>query len=101
MSKPKAVSISNKQPLVVTTAHRGVFFGYGTPTNEKIIRLEQCRMCVYWSASLHGVVGLATKGPNNECRVGPAAPAITLQDITAVIEVTRESEAAWKLEPWN
>lgn len=90
-----------KSPLLVTTAHRGVFFGYGTPTTEKVIRLEQCRMCVYWSADLHGVVGLATKGPNSGCRVGPAAPAVTLQDVTAIMEVSPEAEAKWKQEPWN
>lgn len=94
-------TVINKQPLIVTTAHRGVFFGYGTPTTDKTIRLEQCRMCVYWSANLHGVVGLAAKGPNSGCRVGPAAPAVTIQDITAVMEVTPEAEAAWKLEPWS
>lgn len=89
-----------KVPLLVTTAHRGVFFGYGTPTTNKTIRLEQCRMCVYWSATLRGVVGLASKGPDSGCRVGPAAPGITIQDITAVIEVTPEAEEAWKREPW-
>ncbi len=27
-------------PLVITTAHKGVFFGYGQPTTEKIIRVD-------------------------------------------------------------
>ena len=89
------------QPLIVTTAHRGVFFGYGQPTTAKKIRIEQARMCVYWSADVRGVVGLATTGPTKTCRIGPAAPAITLQDVTSVMEVSPEAEAAWQKQPWS
>lgn len=88
-------------PLVVTTEHRGVFFGYGTPTTDKTIRLERARMCVYWSADVRGVVGLAAKGPSKGCRIGPAAPAIVLQGVTAVLEVSKEAEEQWNREPWN
>lgn len=88
-------------PLVVTTEHKGVFFGYGKPTTNKIIRLEQCQMCVYWSADVHGVVGLASNGPTTGCKVGPPAPAITLYAVTAIMEASIKSEAAWKSQPWN
>lgn len=88
-------------PLVVTTAHKGVFFGYGKPTTNKIIRLEQAQMCVSWSSDIKGIVGLASTGPSKSCRIGPPAPAITLQDVTAVMEVTKEAEKAWTLQPWN
>ena len=93
--------MKENQPLVITTAHRGVFFGYGKPTTNKTIRLENARMCVYWSADCKGIVGLAASGPTKSCKIGPAAPAITIQDVTAVFEVTKESEAAWNLQPWN
>jgi hypothetical protein len=96
MSKDKEM-----KPLVVTTQHRGVFFGYGKPTTEKIIRLEEARMCVHWTSEIKGVVGLAAVGPNKNCRIGPAAPAITLQDVTSIMEVSPEAEAKWKLEPWS
>jgi hypothetical protein len=76
----------NQKPLLVTTEHKGVFFGYGQPTTEKIITLHDARMCVYWSADVHGVVGLAAKGPTAGCKVGPACPSITLQGVTAVME---------------
>lgn len=88
-------------PLVVTTEHRGVFFGYGIPTTEKTIRLEKAQMCVYWSADVHGVVGLAANGPNKDCRIGPPAPAITLQGVTAIMEVSADAEKQWKSEPWK
>ena len=89
------------QALVVTTQHRGVFFGYGEPTADKTIRLEKVRMCVYWSAGLKGVLGLAVTGPKADCKVGPAIPAMTLQDVTGVMECTPEAVEAWEKGPWR
>ena len=89
------------QPLMVTTEHRGVFFGYGVPTNEKTIRLENARMCIYWSNDCKGIVGLASVGPTASCKIGPAAPAITILDVTAVFEVTKLAEEKWASQPWN
>lgn len=47
---PKQIQTETKPDiaLLVTTAHKGVFFGYGQPTNEKTIRLTKARMAVYW-----------------------------------------------------
>ena len=89
------------KPLVVTTAHRGVFFGYGEPSTDKIIRLEQARMCVHWTEDVKGVVGLAANGPTKDCRIGPAAPAITLQDVTSIMEVSQAAEEKWNQQPWR
>lgn len=88
-------------PLLVTTSHRGVFFGYGTPSTKKEIRLERARMCVYWSADLKGVLGLASQGPSPTCKIGPEVPAITLRDITSVTEVSQAAETKWQSQPWN
>lgn len=90
-----------KQGLVVTTIHKGVFFGYGTPTTEKTIELEQARMCVYWSSEMHGVMGLASTGPNKGCRIGPAVPKLTLQDVTSIMEASEQAVTAWEKGPWN
>lgn len=92
---------SKSVPMIVTTAHKGVFFGYGVPSSNKTVRITEARMAVYWSSDVKGVVGLASKGPSNGCKIGPAAPAITLQDVTSVMEVSKEAEAKWKEEPWN
>lgn len=89
------------QPLLVTTAHRGVFFGYGEPTTESTIRLERARMCISWPESNHGVWGLAGAGPKKGAKIGPVAPSIILRDVTAVAEVTKEAAAAWEKEPWS
>lgn len=96
----KKQTTNGKIALVVTTAHRGVFFGYGQPTTKKTIRLTNARMCVYWSADVKGVLGLAHPGPSRNCKIGPAVPAITLQGITAVLEVSEEAEGRWQKEPW-
>lgn len=96
--------MSNKEiPLVVTTAHRGVFFGYGVPgdRDKDTIRLERARMCVYWSQDMKGVLGLAAIGPTKSCRVGPPVPAITLRDVTSVMEATEDTAKAWENGPWE
>ena len=88
-------------PLVVTTVHRGVFFGFGVPTTDKTIRITDAQMCVAWSKDVRGVLGLASDGPSKHCRVGPAVPAITLQDVTSVIEASEKASAAWQAQPWS
>lgn len=94
-------SESDERALVVTTEHRGVFFGYGVPTKESVITLRDAQMCVYWSAEVKGVLGLSAVGPLKGSRVTPAAPSMTLQKVTAVMECTAEAEKVWKTQPWN
>lgn len=87
--------------LLVTTEHKGVFFGYGEPTDGKIIRLERARMCVYWGTDVHGILGLAASGPIKGCRVTPQIPAITLQGVTSVSEVSEKACEVWEKENWS
>jgi hypothetical protein len=94
-------AVKGRQGLVVTTEHRGVFFGYGVPTTETTIRLEEAQMCVYWSSDVKGVVGLAANGPTKDCKIGPPAPAITLQKVTSVMEVSEAAAKRWKEQPWR
>jgi hypothetical protein len=91
------------RPVIVTTAHRGVFFGYipdDAPTDAATIRLSRARNCVYWSTDCKGFMGLAANGPTAGCRIGPAAD-IELRDITAVLDVTPEAVARWEAQPWQ
>ena len=88
------------KPLVITTAHRGVFFGYGTPSGSKTVRLENARMCLCWSAETKGVVGLAAGGPQKGSKITPAVPAITLQDVTSCMEASPEAMTAWEKGMW-
>jgi len=87
-------------PLVVTTAHRGVFFGYGIPSDADTIKLKRARMAVYWPAETHGVVGLASDGPPKDARISPAAPEIILRDVTSVMAVSPKAVKRWEAEPW-
>ena len=89
-----------KQPVVVTT-ERGVFFGYGTPDlDAQHVRLESARMVVHWSADCRSVVGLAATGPSKSCRIGPAAPAMIVRNVTAIIECSDEAAKKFEDGPW-
>jgi hypothetical protein len=89
-----------ERAVVVTTVHRGVFFGYATDTTGKSIELKKARLCIYWSADLRGFMGLSTSGPNKNCKIGPPAN-IMLHDITSVVEVEEAAIKAWEEAPWK
>ena len=95
-----AKTINRARAVVVTTAHRGVFFGYATDTDGAQIVLTRARLCVYWSSNVKGFMGLASGGPTASCKIGPAAD-ITLRSITAVIEATPNAVKAWEAAPWS
>jgi len=84
--------------VLVTTLHKGVFFGFILPENienKAVLRMHRARNCIYWAASVGGFLGLASGGPNMECRVGKEAPQIILHDITSVTICTQEAIDAW------
>lgn len=89
-----------ERAVVVTTEHRGVFFGYASETSGETIKLRAARLCIYWSADLRGFMGLASHGPNSSCKVGPPAD-IELRKITAVLEVSDAAVKNWEKAPWN
>ena len=85
-------------PVLVTTAHRGVFFGFASPDeteNKAKITLTDCRNCLYWQKEVGGFLGLAATGPSTDCRVGASAKKVVLHDITSVSHCTAEATAAW------
>jgi hypothetical protein len=89
-----------ERAVLVTTAHRGVFFGYAFDTDGATIKLRAARNCISWPAENKGFLGLANMGPTKNARVGPAAN-IELRDITCVAECTPEAIAAWEAAPWG
>jgi hypothetical protein len=89
-----------ERPVVVTTAHRGVFFGYASKTDGDILLLKRARLCVYWSADLRGFMGLAATGPGPNCKIGPAAD-IELRAITSVVAVSPAAAKRWEEAPWK
>jgi hypothetical protein len=91
---------NEERAVLVTTAHRGVFFGYAKETSGEIIKLRAARLCIFWSSDLRGFMGLASHGPNSSCKVGPAAD-IELRAITSVVQVSSEAAAKWEKAPWS
>jgi hypothetical protein len=89
-------------PVMVTTVHRGVFFGYATePVKDKQITIENARNCLYWSSDVKGFLGLAANGPSSSCKIGPKVPELTLTDVTSVSKVSPEAVEKWEKSPWS
>lgn len=99
-TKVKAKVNGVERAVLVTTSHRGVFFGYATKTDGGTIRLRAARNCIYWPTGQKGFLGLASDGPLTGSRIGPAAD-IEVRDITCVAECTPKSVAAWESAPWK
>jgi len=99
-SSRKATGKRGDRPVLVTTAHRGVFFGYAKKIDGEIIELRKARLCVYWSADMKGFMGLASTGPSAKCRIGPPAD-VALRNITAVLTVTPGAAKKWEAAPWS
>lgn len=90
---------NGERAVLVTTAHRGVFFGYATETGGDTIKLRRARNCIYWPATQKGFLGLASDGPHKGARVGPGVD-VELRAVTCVAECTAEATAAWEAAPW-
>jgi hypothetical protein len=93
------------RPVMVTTEHRGVFFGYldertYTPGAETVV-LKRARNCLSWDRDVRGVFGLAVTGPGKQCRIGPAAAEIELRAITSVTPVEAQAVERWESAPWS
>lgn len=89
-----------ERAVLVTTSHRGVFFGYASETGGSTIKLRSARNCIYWPAENKGFLGLASNGPLQGSKIGPAAD-IELRDITCVAECTPAAVEAWEKAPWS
>lgn len=100
MATKRKSTNGHARAVIVTTEHRGVFFGYATDIDGETIALTRGRLCVYWSTDMRGFMGLASMGPSADCKIGPPAD-ITLRKITAVVEVTPEAVMRWEAAPWR
>ena len=92
-----------KKAVVVTTEHRGVFFGY-IEDKSKLpaeITLTQARMCVYWSLDTRGVLGLASHGPKPDCKITHAIPRFVAYKITSLMECSPEATENWEKGIWK
>lgn len=95
-----------ERAVVVCTAKRAVVFGYTYEDPNAMIgrglaTIEKARMCTYWSAATHGVMGLAGIGPQKGSRIGPRVPSVTLESLTAVMVCSDDAIKAWEAETWQ
>ena len=92
----------SKQAIIVTTEHRGLFFGYPVgPTDGETITLTSARMVVYWPAECRGALGLASHGALPGSRVSPAVDYLVLRGVTAHYPVSDEAAATFEAAPWS
>jgi hypothetical protein len=106
------------QKVVVTTAHRGVFYGevveYDPKPVSKVgadgkaveiidrtITLKDSRVIVYWPAEVRGFIGLAYTGPLEGSRVSPPAPIAQYSDVTGILVCTPGAVKAWESDIWS
>ena len=103
MATKNVKSVSSKRAVVVTTAHKGIFFGYVRDDSQlpKQVTLEQCRNCVYFAANVKGFLGLAVTGPLDGSRVGPAAPEVTLYEVTSIVACSEAAIKEWESGRWS
>lgn len=84
------------RPVLVTTAHRGVFFGYThDEATATVVTLQRAR-CAIRFGTTGGVLQLAATGPTRISKIGSRAPEITLQAVTSVSAVSEIATAAWE-----
>ena len=84
--------------ILVTTQHRGVFFGLvpdDQDVNSRTMALTDARCAIRWGTTA-GVAQLAATGPTANSRIGVKADIPALHDITAVWAVTDKARAAWE-----
>ncbi|MEN8008709.1 MAG: hypothetical protein ABFS42_16995 [Candidatus Krumholzibacteriota bacterium] len=87
--------------VLVTTEHRGVFFGELSADQNreaKSLTLKNCRNVIMWSGK-NGFLGLAADGPEPESRIGSTAPSVLLHGVTSVSECT--DKAAEVFRSWS
>lgn len=88
---------SAQQAVLITTQHRGVFFGtlLSEANNGKTVELKDARCAIYWGTA-GGFLELAGKGPNSKSKIGAVAPQVTLHDVTSKSVCSAEAAEAWR-----
>lgn len=87
--------------VIVTTAHRGVFYGRLVEDTGENVTLEDARNVLVWSKATRGFLGLAQRGPQEGSRVGPKVPRLVIRGVTAMALCTPEAVQQWESEPWS
>lgn len=93
VAKKTSKKATKERPVIVTTEHRAVVFGYASDTSGSSIHLRGGKWAIYWGTT-RGIAQLAATGPTTSSKISLPAD-LVLHKVTAVFEVTTEAEAAW------
>ncbi len=84
--------------ILITTEYRGVFFGLVERdvdlTQKTLTNIKSCRMAINWRNG-KGVQGLASDGPDNQCKIGSMSDVEVMHGVTAIFTVTEEAKEKW------
>jgi len=86
------------KPVLIATAHRGVFAGLIPEDQDMTARsmpLHEAKMAIYWGTT-RGVMELAHSGPTSKSKISLPANIPMLNDITAIFEITQKAWAKWQ-----
>jgi hypothetical protein len=96
------VKLPDPRAVVVTTEHRGVFFGYVADESKlpAQITLTQARCAVRWLNG-RGFLGLSSVGPQQGSRVSPPTQSLVVYKVTSVADCSAEAVKQWELGLWS
>jgi len=107
---PKAPETTDATPkylpapraVVVTTEHKGVFFGYVADESKlpAQVTLTQARCAVRWLNG-RGFLGLSSVGPQQGSRVSPPTQSLVIYKVTSVADCSTEAVKQWELGLWS
>ena len=81
--------------VLVTTEHRGVFFGTLKSESKEYAVLEGARCAIYFGTT-RGFLELADTGPTDSSKIGSEVAQLKLYDITSITLVSDKAAEAWR-----
>lgn len=86
------------KPVLITTAHRGVFAGLISDTQDLTVQsmpLKSAKMAIYWGTT-KGVMQLCETGPTANSKISAKADIPMLHAITGVFDISPAAWAVWE-----
>jgi len=90
---------SKRRPVIICTEQKVIQFGYADDTTGTTVVLYSSRNCIYWSVTVGGLEGLASRGPDEKCRISTTLKQGEFRNVCAVWEVEPLAEQAWNAAP--
>lgn len=81
--------------VLLTTEHRGVFFGKLKEESKEHAILTEARCAIYFGTT-RGFLELCETGPTDKSRISSQVDEIKLYDITSISSVSDEAAKKWK-----